>query len=471
MLALCVMANQKIGEFLKRLIRRKSPLSKLKHTIVPIVGGGEVFVLDNGAVIDSEAEAMLQALHSRSTGGIKHHLQVLADKGPEDFMSRFYVGYNHKSIGDCGTTTTFIEGVSMLTAKAIQDFALYAGQESSTRYIDFSKQRFIDPTNTTLGNDLLEMQRRFYINAREPTVALLREKYPIKEGEKQSVYDKAIDARAFDITRCLLPAGASTNLAWHGDLRHIADRLLFLRHHPLEEVRNVANALETAMQQKHKSSFGHKKYPATEEYQDVIAGDYYFHNSNSPVEPRVDFSRIDFNRLREQKHLFNLRPQKTELPKYLAEIGSVSVDYTLDFGSFRDIQRHRAISQRMPLLTSDLGFNQWYVDNLPEQIVQKLPDHLVSIRQGVDSLGISPQVAQYFMPMGYNTSNRFIGDLPATVYMVELRDASTVHPTLQRVAHSIAGQIQDRLGIPLHLDPNPGRFNIKRGEHDISLKE
>jgi hypothetical protein len=72
--------------------------------------------------------------------------------------------------------------------------------------------------------------------------------------------------------------------------------------------------------------------------------------------------------------------------------------------------------------------------------------------------------------MGYTTANRFVGDLPATIYMVELRDSSVVHPTLQNVAHSIASQISGRLGIPLHLDSNPSRFNIKRGEHDISLK-
>ena len=45
-------------------------LSDLKHTTERIEGGGEVIVIDTGAVIDAEAEAMLQALHSRSTGGL-----------------------------------------------------------------------------------------------------------------------------------------------------------------------------------------------------------------------------------------------------------------------------------------------------------------------------------------------------------------------------------------------------------------
>ena len=96
----------------------------LQHTCVKL-SRGEVIVLDTGAVIDAEATAMLQALHSRSTGGLRSHLKVLEKKGADNFMQSFYVGYGHKSIGDCGTTTVFIESVSMLAAKAIQDNPLY----------------------------------------------------------------------------------------------------------------------------------------------------------------------------------------------------------------------------------------------------------------------------------------------------------------------------------------------------------
>ena len=56
-------------------------LSNLKHVEVPIKNGGFVYVLDKGEVINSEAEAMLQALHSRSVGGLKGHLEVLEEKG------------------------------------------------------------------------------------------------------------------------------------------------------------------------------------------------------------------------------------------------------------------------------------------------------------------------------------------------------------------------------------------------------
>ena len=446
-------------------------LSDLNHTSINLKNGGEIIILDTGSVINEEAEAMLQALHSRSIGGLKSHLELLAKKGAANFMENFYVGYGHKSIGDCGTTTAFIEGVSMLAAKAIQDNPLYSGQESSTRYVDFSQQPFIDPTQTQKGGELLEVQRQFYLKAQEPTREYLRKIYPRGEGEKSTVYEKAINARTFDITRSLLPAGASTNLAWHTNLRQAADRILFLRHHPLLEVKEIAEGLEEALKKHHPNSFGHKRYSETEAYQDIIAANYFYHDTESPLEPVVDFKNIDRRELERFEELFKERPAKTELPKYLAQIGTLEARFQLDFGSFRDIQRHRAINQRMPLLTTELGFNQWYAENLPEEIRVQLQEHLALISQGVRKLEISPEEAQYFLPMGYNTSNKFTGDLPATVYMVELRDSRFVHPTLQQVAHNIGIQLTESLGIPLHVDSQPNRFDVKRGEHDITIRE
>jgi thymidylate synthase ThyX len=442
-------------------------LNELKHTSVEIKGGGEVIILDTGAIIDAEAEAMLQALHSRSTGGLKNHLKVLAEKGADNFMEKFYVGYGHHSIGDCGDTTIFIEGVSMPAVKAVQDNPLFRGQESSTRYLDFSNQPFIDPTGTDKGKQLLEKQRQFYIDAQQPTKESLKRLHPKDEKEKQSVYNKAIDARTFDITRSLLPAGASTNFAWHTDLRQAADKLLFLNHHPLPEVRNIAAAVKEALQKHHPHSFGHDIPDETESYQDLIAEYYYYHDPDCPKKPKINFGNIDRDKLKNFDELFKKRPVKTGLPKFIGQIGTLDIQYQLDYGSFRDIQRHRAINQRLPLLTTELGFNRWYIDNFPESIHEKLPEYLKKIERSIDDLQLPHELRQYFIPLGYNISNRFTGDLPATIYMVEIRDSRFVHPTLQKVAHNIGQQITRELGIKLNVDPEPNRFDVKRGEQDI----
>ena len=174
-------------------------VDQLNHQRAALPDGGKIVVLDPGATLTAEATAMLQALHSRSTEGIDGHLAVLAERGAEKFMSTYYVGYGHKSIGDCGTAIVFIEGVSMLAAKALQDSKLYNGQESSTRYIDFAAQPFIDPVASTASHDILERWRTFYLQAVAAMKEALPQQYPRQDDEAEKTYDKAIAARAFDI--------------------------------------------------------------------------------------------------------------------------------------------------------------------------------------------------------------------------------------------------------------------------------
>jgi thymidylate synthase ThyX len=448
-----------------------SKISELNHYSSQITGGGEVIVLDTGSVLNSEAVAMLQALHSRSVGGLRSHLETLEKRGADGFMKNFYVGYGHKSIGDCGGAVIFIEGVSLLVAKAIQDWPLYSGQEASTRYIDFEHQPFKNPIDTEFGNEILENWRAFYTRSLPLTKEHLKGIYPITEGEDEKIYDKAISARAFDVLRGFLPAGATTNLAWSTNLRQAADKVMLLRHHPLKEVRDCAVAIEEALQKGFPNSFGHKHYEATEEYNDFWVTDTsYYHNLDCP-----EFELTD-NSIKSKflpKEILTKRPAKTELPKHLAEAGTMQFEFLLDFGSFRDLQRHRAVTQRMPLLTMSLGFEEWYFEDLPKDVVADAKEVLKSQKEKIETLECSKEERQYYTAMGYRTSNRLTGGLPAIVYLVELRATRFVHPTLRKIAKQMAEILEKEFskdGLKLHLDTEMDRFDVKRGTHDITLK-
>lgn len=404
-------------------------LDDLEHAIVPLSGGGEVLVLNTGAAISPESQAMLGALHSRSPGGIRSHLKVLAEKGSDKFMSTYYVGYNHKSIGDLGAASLFIEGVSMLVAKAVQDFALYNGQEVSTRYVDFSKQRFINPAGTPEAEKVLEDWRTFYLAGLEALLPALKERYPFnpEQDKDEKVWEKAVKARAFDITRAFLPAGASTNLVWFGEIRQFGDRLPYLRHHPLPEVREVGLAAEQVLLKAFPNSFSDKRYEATENYIEEMQQLYnYYDNSSAP-----DFSftdHIDHERLTEYRAALEKRPPKTDLPYAVRDAGIAEFEFLLDFGSFRDIQRHRAVAMRVPLLTDTHGFEEWYLEELPAELRRRAEEVLATQKQATDTLKLSDTEKQYYLPMGYRAAVRFTGDLRALVYVAEIRTASTVHP-------------------------------------------
>ncbi|XLQ20361.1 MAG: FAD-dependent thymidylate synthase [Candidatus Moraniibacteriota bacterium] len=435
--------------------------------------GGFVLVLNNEAKIDAQAEAMLQALHSRSTGGIHHHLKTLEERGAENFMEQFYVGYGHKSIGDCGSTTVFVEGISMLAAKAIQDWRLYSGQEASTRYVDFSDQVFLNPAGSDEGDKIMENWRTFYLEAQKPIQEHLKKQFPCKDSEKEKIYDKAIAARAFDITRAFLPAGATTNVAWRMNFRQFADELMLLRHHPLEEVRDIAEKTEKALEKMYSSSFGHERFENTENYNKQWMQDEYYYTNSDINEFTLLFDNVDRDMLKDHESQIQNRPMKTELPPTIAECGVLGYELLLDFGSFRDLQRHRAVVQRLPLLTREHGFEKWYLEALPKDLREKADEFILQQEKDIDVLKLTKEESQYYTAMGYRVPCRIIGDLKALVYLVELRSTRFVHPTLVSqmllMIESMKKLFGDN-GLVLHQDDEPNRFDVRRGEHDIVMK-
>ena len=448
---------------------------KIKHGIEKLKQKGSyVLVLDTGAEIDGQAEAMLQALHSRSTGGIKHHLKILKERGAENFMEQFYVGYGHKSIGDCGSVTVFVEGISMLAAKAIQDWRLYSGQEASTRYVDFSKQVFLNPNKTKRGEKILENWREFYLQLQKPVQEFLKEKHPIQKGEKESIYNKAIVARAFDSTRSWLPAGASTNVAWRMNFRQFADELMMLRHHQLSEVRDIAEKTEKALGKIYPQSFGHKRYPATEKYNKYLMQKKYYYKNSKAKDFELVFNKVDKKSLEKHKAALKQRPEKTELPMTVADCGVIGYEFLLDFGSFRDLQRHRAVAQRMPVLTMSHGFNHWYLEQLPKELKKEAKQFLQKQKKLISQLSIDQFEKQYYIPMGYQVPCRVVGDLKALTYLVELRATRFVHPTLVRQMLKMVSSLEKLFkkdGLVLHIDKTPNQFDVKRGEQDIVIKK
>ncbi|HEY4482856.1 MAG TPA: FAD-dependent thymidylate synthase [Candidatus Paceibacterota bacterium] len=447
-------------------------IKDLKHVTRDLPGGGRVVVLNTGALIGPEADAMLQALYSRSVEKVEDNLTVLAEKGPEKFMATYYVGYGHKSIGDCGSATIFIERVSMPVAKAVQDNRLYSGQESSTRYLDFSKQPFVDPLGNSEGARIQENWRHFYLEGLNQVVSALALRYPRQEGEKESVWEKAIRARAFDIMRAFLPAGAATNVSWHSNLRQFADKLDLLRHHPLAEVRTVAEAIEDALKEAAPSSFSSKRYQDKEDYNSWWMPEYGYSDWECP---EFGLSRCDIHSsdLKTFERLLSKRPAKTELPAFLGDLGMVRYEFLLDFGSYRDIQRHRGVYQRMPLLSTRHGFHPWYLSELPADLQTRALGFISSSKERLEKLGAGSKEAQYYLPMGYRIPNMVTGGLPSLVYLAELRASRFVHPTLAQKAGLIARSLEEQFGphgLVLHLDKEPSRFDIRRGEHDITVR-
>lgn len=446
-------------------------MSEQKSTTAPTVidhAGAKIVVLDH---LDPESNAMVQALYSRAPVSVIDHIAKVAQVGSSKFMGSYYVGYGHKSIGDCGTTTVCLENVSMLAAKAVQDWPLYNGQEASTRYLDMSKQKPIDPIGTSTSAKILSGWMALYEQALKELVPYLIERLPKRAEQSQSVYEKAIYAKAFDIARCFLPAGATTFVSWHTNLRQAHDHLKGMEHHPLQEVRSLAEITRQALQRRYPNSFSHKTYPDQEAYYDKAwANLTYFHDSS--IKRFSCHSRLDAKLIERFMPVLSSRPSRSELPPAVRSAGDLVFRFLLDFGSFRDLQRQRSVICPMPLLTTEHGFHPWYLEQMPPQFVEHARTQISELTSQIMSLTkIDVETLQYYTAMGFQVSCEVTANLPAAVYVAELRSGQTVHSTLRVVAQQMGEAIcQSVPGIAMHFDRSPDEWDIKRGTHDIIKK-
>jgi len=426
-----------------------------------------IFIYDE---FNPEDTAMMQALYSRSPKSVTEHVEKVKSSGSGKFMETFYVGYGHASIADCGSTTIFIEGLSILADKAIQDSQMYSGQETSTRYVDMSKQPIIDPLDTAESKAILEKWMDFYINAQEPVQQYLISKYPKKADEDEAVYLKAIKARTFDITRGFLPAGITTQLSWHTNLRQAHDKLALMLHHPLTEIKEIAERIQQELQTKYPHSFSHQLYEEQENYRAEIMKQYNFFLPEKAETFKLS-TNITPETLAPYQSAITNRPIKTNLPACLEELGNMTFDFLLDYGSFRDVQRHRHGLCRMPLLTTNYGFHEWYLNELPAELKTKAEALIAEQITAISQLETSPEIKQYYTAMGFNVTCRVSYGLPAAVYVIELRSGKLVHPTLRQIAHKMRQTTLEKLpNLTLHCDLDLDDWDVRRGLQDIVKK-
>ncbi len=415
--------------------------------------------------LDAEARAMIQSLYSRSPKSVRGQLEKVLEADAGSFMEKFYVNYGHKSIGDCGYVTIFVEQVSMFVAKAIQDNRLYSGQEASTRYLDFSQQPINDPIGSPESRAILDDWMTFYSASAEPLRAFLKTKYPLNEGEDPKTHERAINVRSFDILRGFLPSGATTLLAWTTNLRQAADKLDALLHHPLTEVHETAADILAALRERYPTSFSHKDRPEKNTYLEAVGQKYFFAPQQHPEFAITATFKQD---PAEYADLLANRPKYSELPNWMDELGMIEVQYLLDFGSFRDVQRHRAGIIRMPLMETRWGFHQWYLDQLSPELLaaaQSLIDQQV---ERINALNCSPEERQYYIPMGFNVPVQMSFGLPGLLYFAELRSGKTVHASLRPIAQKIAASLQELVpGLAVYADTDLDDWDVRRGNQTI----
>lgn len=472
-----------------------------------------ITVIDN---LPPEVSAMLQAEYSRNHASIRTKLDfdlsgnALLDAEKieklKNAIKKWYVGYGHNSIGDCGTTTIFIENVSLLAAKVIQDNNLYNGQECSTRYISFSNCDIVTPSllQEKLGEELTDHEKDFtaimrdMISVSDEVQKELAESFkkerPLREGENENVWLRALNAQAFDVARGLLPAGVTTNLAWTGTLRNIRDNIERMQRHDLFEVRNIADTILANLAEKYPSTFTQAK----QEYSEV--GDWLNEAEhalnftttsalvleNNPetisqvhvkmTTPENHQVGFDFNEVcRTALGLLAHRPKGAQVPYNFNAAAQFYISGYVDFGGWRDLQRHRAGITLFPKLSLNFLIHPWYQNFFDNYLSSELKTKLENTLQHLHTILVnemahsacdenklnseecafefseSHSAYQYLLPIGSVVKINQTFGLASLIYMLETRTSSTVHPIVRKYALNVAQQFLDILPSKISL--------------------
>ena len=202
--------------------------------------------------VEPEIQAYAMAKYSRSALSMKESLKEITTQKAEKFLNTFYFQYGHRSIADLAHIALAIERLSILAAIVVADEQRWDGQERSTRYQDFKRSGYTTPQfgedsdSRALYRQTVDQLFMDYEQLSETMFQYLAGITPKPADMKQDAYERTLRARAFDISRYLLPLAANTSLGEIVNARTLETQVAHLLSQPHKEVRDLGALLKKA---------------------------------------------------------------------------------------------------------------------------------------------------------------------------------------------------------------------------------
>ncbi|MCI5051688.1 MAG: FAD-dependent thymidylate synthase [Simkaniaceae bacterium] len=421
--------------------------------------------------------------------------QFVAIKKAQNFYDRILDGYGDDSIGELGGAHLAVENVSMLAAKEIEDCRIGGSPlEKSTRYVYFDQKVngeylfYREPILMTSAFrdayvDVCNLLFDTYGKIIPPLTEYMEKKFPKEEGVSKGAYTAAIRAKVLDCLRGLLPAATMTNMGVYGNGRFYETLIQKLNCHNLSELQEIGKKSYEELSKvipsfirrsesnhKYQNTFTKFKEAMKERTKTLVSAlpempavngpmvQMVNHDPEGPVKLAAALLFASSNQSLEDLQAYCKQLPVEELHEILdaaaverdnrrhkspRALEHVSFTFSIvsDFGCYRDLHRHRTLTQERQLLTCDADYF------VPEEIVgtpmEKLYRHAMDEAKKVyDSVAEElPEEAQYVVPMGYNVHWYFHINLRALQWLTELRSQAAGHPTYRYIAQEMASQV------------------------------
>lgn len=445
--------------------------------------------------IQPEEQTSFSAIAGKAEGA-SPEAQSAAIQKAQNFYDRILDGYGDDSIGELGGAHLALENISMLAAKAIEDCRIGGSPlEKSTRYIYFDQkvngqyQFFQEKVLMASAykelflstcNNLFETYSRLI----PPLTAQIELGFPKDPSISQGAYKAALRAKVLDCLRGLLPASAITNMGVYGNGRFFETLLQKLNCNSLLEMQEIGkNAYQELVKVVpsfiRRAEISHKHNQSFAQFTESMQGEIrqfakrHAPSSDCVIQPGVRLTHFDpespamvagallfqygQGSLLELQNYCKLLPEE-ELSQILdaacsarenrrhkspraLEHANFTFEILADFGVYRDLHRHRILTQDRQLLTCNHGY---YVppEILGTDMEKEYVAAMEAAKKAYDLIAVDfPDEAQYVVPMAYNVHWYFQVNLRSLQWLCELRSQPAGHVTYRLIAQEMAAQL------------------------------
>ncbi len=211
----------------------------------------------------------LFARYSRYQGTLRRlFLDEFADSLPEvdrpwdagegdraaELYERIFLGYGDDSVAQLGGIHVACEWVSNVLTKVLQRPRLAAYLEQSTRYIAYDApmpgggyRYYRDPSLGPAYERAMDALFDTYAASLPKVAAWADAQFPPPDGEPSAAHARAIQAKALDLLRGLLPAASLSHMGIYATGQTYEQLILHLLAHPLPEARAYGRMLLDAV--------------------------------------------------------------------------------------------------------------------------------------------------------------------------------------------------------------------------------
>lgn len=448
-----------------------------------------------------EVWALMQAMYSRSKKGLRQNFLELLQQDPENFkqlaevlknkesqvkmdnainkaikfMDKWVLGYGHSSVAEGAVVGIALEGVSILATKIIEDNRLASYIEKSTRYVQFERNSFfIDEKlkNSEFGPEIekfIDELFELYTKLQQPVLDHVKRIAPRKESQSEPAWERACGARRFDAVRYILPACTMTSLGWTVNARQLAHAISKFLSSPITEMQTIGKMLKeegevvlpSLLKYTDKNNYFietesdmnelAKQYPiektdavpvklvsTSADADNLVVASILYRYSNAPLENIIE--KVKQMSAQEKEKVIDTylgKMKDHDWPMRELEHVYFNWDVLMDYGAFRDLQRHRICTQTPQLTTTFQGYST------PKDIIDAgFKKEFDEVMEKADKLFKKvyekyPYEAQYVVPLAFKKRYLMTANLREMYHFIKIRTTPQAHESYRNIARQM----------------------------------